>query len=149
MHRSRTHHHTTRRTRRRRWWLHAVTATVVAGGVLSACLAQPDGTSADDGAVLYQSFCALCHGADLEGTTRGPSPLSEIYGSEQLSDAAILAAVTKGKAQTHWVFGPMPPVAGLTTPQVEAITQYLRREQTARGLVPYEAPAAAPSTTTP
>ena len=80
---------------------------------------------ADDGAVLYQSFCALCHGADLEGTTRGPSPLSSIYGIDTLPDAAIVTAVTKGRAQQHWTFGPMPPVAGLTTPQVEAITAYL------------------------
>lgn len=127
-------------------WVHVAAALVAGGGLLSACLAQPDGTSADDGVVLYQSFCALCHGADLEGTTRGPSPLSEIYGIDRLPDAAILAAVTTGKAQSNWVFGPMPPVAGLTAPQVEAIIVYLRAEQASRGLVPYERPSAAPTT---
>ena len=126
-----------RSSSRRSFGLHVLVALVAAGGVLTACLAQPDGTSADDGAVLYQSFCALCHGADLEGTTRGPSPLSSIYGIDTLPDAAIVTAVTKGRAQQHWTFGPMPPVAGLTTPQVEAITVYLRAEQATRGLVPY------------
>ncbi|MFZ9629540.1 MAG: c-type cytochrome [Ilumatobacteraceae bacterium] len=126
-----------RSTRPRATVPHVVIAVVASAGVLSACLAQPDGTSADDGAVLYRSFCALCHGTDLEGTTRGPSPLSEIYGVDVLPDSAIVAAVTNGKAQQHWAFGPMPPVAGLTTPQVEAITTYLRAEQASRGLTPY------------
>ena len=126
--------------------LHVAVALLTTVLVLSACLAQPDGTAADDGAVLYQSFCALCHGADLEGTSRGPSPLSEIYGTDVLADTSFAAAVRQGKAQEHWAFGPMPPVAGLTTPQVEAITAYVRAEQASRGLTPFAAPVTGSTT---
>ncbi|MGB8360504.1 MAG: cytochrome c [Acidimicrobiia bacterium] len=90
-----------------------------------------------EGAVLYQANCAECHGADLRGTERGPSHLSEVYVPSHHADGAFQVAVMAGTPQHHWNFGPMPPVGGLSQADVAAIVAFVRERQRVEGFDPY------------
>ena len=89
-------------------------ATVLLAG--SMCFAE-------DGAALYKSKCAMCH-----GPTGTPSAgMAKAMGIKPVSDpsiqaltiAQITATVKNGK-------GKMKPVAGLTDPQVSAVAAYFK-----------------------
>jgi mono/diheme cytochrome c family protein len=90
-----------------------------------------------DGAELYAAACASCHGADLRGTDRGPSHLSEVYEPSHHPDESFIAAANVGVRAHHWNFGDMPPVKGLTDEQLEAIVAYVRSVQEREGFEPY------------
>ena len=92
-----------------------------------------DTTANDDGAALYQSFCAECHGADLRGTAKGPSHLSIIYEPSHHSDDAFKAAAIRGAPEHHFNFGNMPPVDGITDDQIDRVIAFVRAEQERRG----------------
>ena len=54
--------------------------------IVSGCIAASETTIpvqdpdlAASGGQLYAANCAECHGADLRGTDKGPSHLSEVY----------------------------------------------------------------------
>lgn len=113
--------------------------TLVALSVLlaAACGDDPDpvATPANDldGAALYAANCASCHGADLRGTSQGPSHLSIVYEPNHHGDEAFRSAIRNGAAQHHWDFGDMPPVEGLTDDEVDAIIAFVRAEQEEQG----------------
>jgi len=78
---------------------------------------------AEDGAAIYKSKCAMCH-----GPTGTPSAgMAKAMGIKPASDPAIKAltqsqveaAVKSGK-------GKMKPVAGLTDAQVKAVSEYFK-----------------------
>jgi mono/diheme cytochrome c family protein len=78
---------------------------------------------AEDGAAIYKSKCAMCHGA-----TGTPSAgMAKTYGIKPVSDPEIrkltadqmFAAVKNGK-------GKMKPVAGLSDAQIKAAVDYFR-----------------------
>ncbi len=78
---------------------------------------------AEDGAAIYKSKCAMCH-----GPTGTPSAgMAKAMGIKPVSDpsmatltvAQISAAVKNGK-------GKMKPIAGLTDPQVAAVAAYFK-----------------------
>ena len=89
------------------------------------------------GAELYAANCAECHGADLKGTDRGPSHLSEVYEPGHHGDGAFHIAVVAGVPQHHWDFGSMPPVEGLSEEDVSAIIAFVREQQRLEGFEPY------------
>lgn len=89
------------------------------------------------GEPLYQEHCASCHGADLRGTDRGPSHLSVVYEPGHHGDAAFFLAARTGVVQHHWDFGDMPPVEGLSDPELEAIVAFVREQQRVHGFEPY------------
>ena len=89
------------------------------------------------GEALYQASCADCHGADLRGTDRGPSHLSEIYEPNHHADIAFLLAVRRGTPAHHWTFGAMAPVEGLSEDDVAAIGAYVREAQRTEGFEPF------------
>jgi len=89
------------------------------------------------GEQLYAANCAECHGADLRGTDKGPSHLSEVYEPGHHADGAFLFAVQNGSRAHHWSFGDMPPIEGLSPEDVEAITAFVREQQRMRGFEPY------------
>ena len=89
------------------------------------------------GEELYAAKCAECHGADLRGTDKGPSHLSEVYEPGHHADGAFLFAVQAGSRAHHWSFGDMPPVEGLSTEDVEAIVAFVRERQRIHGFEPY------------
>lgn len=97
----------------------------------------PDADRAATGSELYAANCAICHGDDLRGTDQGPSFLSVVYEPGHHGDAAFLLAVQRGVQPHHWNFGPMPPIAGLTQRDVEAIVAFVRERQQAEGFEPY------------
>ena len=86
------------------------------------------------GQPLYETYCASCHGADLNGTEAGPPLLHKIYEPSHHSDAAFQMAVAQGVRAHHWQYGDMPPVEGLTPDQVAHITAYIRMHQRRVGI---------------
>jgi mono/diheme cytochrome c family protein len=92
------------------------------------------------GAEVYAARCALCHGADLRGTTRGPSHLSEVYEPGHHPDASFRAAIEQGSPAHHWDFGPMPPVPDLGEDEIDAVIAFIRDQQQAEGFEPYPPP---------
>ena len=122
-----------------RAWL---AAALSAGLVLTAAgcgsgsdeTAGPSEATLARGSEVYAANCASCHGANLEGTDRGPSHLSVVYEPGHHPDAAFRAAIENGAMQHHWPFGPMPPVEGLSDTDVDAVIAFIRSEQERQGL---------------
>jgi cytochrome c553 len=94
---------------------HATLAALVAfAGVLSF---------AQDGAALYKSKCAMCHGptgTPSEGMAKamGIKPVSD-PSMKALSVDQISAAVKSGK-------GKMKPVAGLSDSDIKSVSEYFK-----------------------
>lgn len=122
---------------RRRARLSALVATAVLATTIGCGSddgpTEAAGEGVDRGREVYAQSCASCHGQDLEGTDRGPSHLSIVYEPSHHPDGAFRAAIANGAPQHHWDFGPMPPVAGLSPDDVEAVIAFVRSEQDARG----------------
>lgn len=112
-------------------------AVSACGGAASDVPETADPALVIEGSELYQASCAECHGADLRGTDRGPSHLSEVYEPNHHGDAAFLLAVQRGVRAHHWNFGNMAPISGLTADDVAAIVAYVRAEQQNQGFEPY------------
>lgn len=108
--------------------------SVVLALVLSACTSDENTTpltvaGGGFGAQVYQASCASCHGVDLKGTDKGPSQLSIVYEPNHHGDDSYRSAAKNGARQHHWNFGDMPPVAGITDAEIEAVIVYIRSEQ--------------------
>jgi mono/diheme cytochrome c family protein len=105
---------------------------------LAGCRGDPEEVpvpfTGTDGTALYAQACSSCHGVDLRGTEQGPPFLHPVYRPGHHSDAAFVLAVRRGSPAHHWNFGPMPPVAGLSDEQVDAIIRYVRAQQQATGI---------------
>ncbi|MGB8030787.1 MAG: cytochrome c [Terracidiphilus sp.] len=78
---------------------------------------------AEDGAAIYKSKCAMCH-----GPTGTPSAgMAKMMGMKPVSDPSmktltldqIVSTVKNGK-------GKMKPITGLTDPQVQAVAAYFK-----------------------
>ncbi len=108
-----------------------------AGGEEEKDSTADDPTQVAGGEGLYMANCAQCHGEDLRGTDQGPSFLSVVYEPGHHPDESFHLAVMRGVQPHHWNFGPMPPVEGLTTDEVDAIVAFVRDRQTAEGFEPY------------
>ena len=106
-------------------------------GAIEAEIDPQDPELVAAGAELYADNCAECHGADLRGTDRGPSHLSEVYEPNHHGDGAFHVAVLAGSPEHHWDFGPMPPVEDLSEEDVDAIVAYVREQQRLEGFEPY------------
>ena len=112
-------------------------ATFALSFLVTACADDGSDGSArsasSDGAVLYASDCASCHGNDLRGTDFGPSLLSAVYGPDQLPDDAIQVAIRDGVTAHNWEFGPMPAIGGLDDDENTAIITHIRDVQEPKG----------------
>ena len=89
--------------------------------VTLALLAIPLASWAQDGAALYKSKCAVCHGPAGEG--KAATKIPALKGTAQTADQ-IVAYVTKGaegKRAPH-----AKPVAGLTAEQAKAIADFVK-----------------------
>jgi len=78
---------------------------------------------AEDGAAIYKSKCAMCH-----GPTGTPSAgMAKMMGIKPVSDPSMRTLTVSQIASTvkngH---GKMHPVAGLTDPQVQAVAAYFK-----------------------
>ena len=115
-------------------------AAVVMAGACGGGDSSDSGSAAPDparGKTVYGAKCALCHGADLRGTSRGPSQLSKVYEPSHHADGAYRSAIANGVRAHHWKFGDMPGVAGMSDADVESVIAYIRSEQAKQGFEPY------------
>ena len=83
-------------------------------------LALTTGTmlAADDGAAIYKSKCAVCHGPNGEGKM-GP----KLVGTS-MSEADIVTQLTKGVAGKKAPHA--KPISGLTDDQAKAVAAYVK-----------------------
>jgi len=72
---------------------------------------------AQDGAALYKTKCAMCHGAAGEGKT-GPALAGTKLTAAQITD--VLTKGAEGKKAPHG-----KPVAGLSAEQASAVAGYV------------------------
>lgn len=86
------------------------------------------------GKMLYDAKCATCHGANAAGTDKGPTFLHRVYHPGHHGDGAFFLAPKRGVRAHHWPFGDMPPVEGVTDPQIEKILHYVRTLQKTNGI---------------
>ena len=108
-----------------------------AGGSATPTVRDPAVVAA--GAELFTANCAVCHGADLQGTSTGPPFLHPYYAPNHHADEAFQRAVAFGVVPHHWNFGEMAPLPHLTRDDVEKIVAFVRAEQEAAGI--YEDPS--------
>lgn len=97
----------------------------------------PDRLSEDaaEGARLFDTHCATCHGsraAGLDGA--GPPLVHKIYEPGHHGDMAFHVAVRNGVRSHHWRFGDMPAVEGLSEGEIDRIIAYVRLLQRHNGV---------------
>ena len=83
--------------------------------------------AADDGAALYKTKCAACHGAALAGKPAAKIPSLVSEDSKKASDADLTDMIANGgkdKKAMH-AFG----AKGVTPDQVKMIVSYIRTAQ--------------------
>lgn len=83
--------------------------------------------AADDGAALYKTKCAACHGADLAGkpAVKAPSLISD--DAKKVSDADLTEMIANGgkdKKASHAFAN-----KGMTPDQVKMVVAYIREAQ--------------------
>jgi mono/diheme cytochrome c family protein len=86
------------------------------------------------GQALFNTQCAICHGAAGGGTGQGPSFLSSIYAPSHHSDMSFALAVKHGVRAHHGAFGDMPALPHVTDGEVAQITRYVRWLQQQAGV---------------
>ena len=83
--------------------------------------------AASEGATLYQTKCAMCHGADLSGKPAAKIPSLVSADAQQLSDADLTDAIANGgkdKKASHAFAN-----KGLSPDQVKMVVTYIRDAQ--------------------
>lgn len=73
-------------------------------------------SAAEDGAALYKSKCAACHGANGEGAKMAPAPIAG------MSADGVKKTISEGK-------GKMKPVKGVTPEQADAIAKHVAAQK--------------------
>ena len=91
-------------------------------------------STAREGEELFNANCSVCHGLNAAGTNQGPTLIDRIYHPGHHPDFSFRNAVSKGVRQHHWVFGDMPPAAGVSSDDVEKIICYVREVQRTNGI---------------
>lgn len=84
------------------------------------------------GEAVFKTNCASCHGVNAAGKDGfGPPLVHKIYEPSHHGDMAFVLAVKQGVRAHHWKFGNMPPVAGVSDQEIQAIIAYVRALQRA------------------
>ena len=109
--------------------------TVPTGAAL-ASVAVPDlSLAAREGEALFNRSCASCHGRNAAGQDGIAPPLiHKIYEPGHHGDMSFHLAARNGVRAHHWPFGNMPPVEGITDPELDKIVLYVRELQRANGI---------------
>src|SRR5580765_5559343 len=83
--------------------------------------------AADDGAAVYKTKCAACHGADLGGKPAAKVPSLVSDDAKKLSEADLTEAIANGgkdKKASHAFAN-----KGVTPDQIKMIVSYIRDAQ--------------------
>jgi mono/diheme cytochrome c family protein len=83
--------------------------------------------AAEDGATVYQTKCAACHGADLGGKPAAKIPSLVSDDSKKLSDADLTDMIAEGgkdKKASHAFAN-----KGVTPDQIKMVMAYIREAQ--------------------
>ena len=83
--------------------------------------------AADDGATVYKTKCAACHGADLGGKPAAKVPSLVSDDAKKLSDADLTEMIANGglaKKASHAFAN-----KGVTPDQIKMVVTYLREAQ--------------------
>ncbi|MCZ4288248.1 c-type cytochrome [Hoeflea alexandrii] len=109
--------------------------TVPTGAAL-ASVAVPDlSPAAREGEALFNRSCASCHGRNAAGQDGIAPPLiHKIYEPGHHGDMSFHLAARNGVRAHHWPFGNMPPVEGITDPELDKVVLYVRELQRANGI---------------
>ena len=81
------------------------------------------------GQLLYEKYCSSCHGAELDGTEKGPPLVHPFYKPSHHGDQSFYRAALNGVRQHHWNFGDMERVEGMTPGKMDRIVPYVRYYQ--------------------
>jgi mono/diheme cytochrome c family protein len=83
--------------------------------------------AADDGAALYKTKCAACHGADLAGKPAAKAPSLVSDEAKKTSDADLTDAIANGGKTKK----PMHAYAnkGMSEDQIKMVVSYIRAQQ--------------------
>jgi mono/diheme cytochrome c family protein len=96
---------------------------VISVVVLSFAFVSAQAQNPNDGAALYKTKCAMCHGPDGAGKTPMGQKLNihDLHSPEvqKQSDAELSEAIAKGK-------GKMPAAKTLSADQVKLLVSYVR-----------------------
>lgn len=105
------------------------------GAALASVIVPELSEPAQAGEAIFNRSCATCHGRDAAGQDGIAPPLiHKIYEPNHHADASIYLAAKNGVRAHHWQFGNMPPVEGVTDPELEKIVLYVRELQRANGI---------------
>ena len=113
---------------------------ICAAAVLAGCgSGAGSDAGSDDAAVAagqeaFDTYCVTCHGAGAQGTDKGPPLVHILYEPSHHSDEAFRSAAREGVVPHHWDFGPMPPVDGISDPELDAVVGYVRGLQREAGI---------------
>ncbi len=83
--------------------------------------------AADDGAAIYKTKCAVCHGADLGGKPAAKIPSLVSDDAKKASDADLTDAIANGgknKKASHTF-----STKGLSEDQIKMVISYIREAQ--------------------
>jgi len=109
--------------------------TESSGAPLAAVVVPELSVGAQEGEGLFNRSCASCHGKDAAGQDGVAPPLvHKIYEPSHHADIAFELAAKNGVRAHHWQFGNMPPVEGITDPEIAKIVDYVRELQRANGI---------------
>lgn len=98
-------------------------------GSVACASPQPQGER------LFTENCARCHGEKADGTHLGPPLVHRLYEPGHHPDFSFHNAVKNGVISHHWEFGDMPPVPGLSEPEVTQIIAHVRNLQRDGGII--------------
>jgi mono/diheme cytochrome c family protein len=103
-------------------------AAVIAMIALALFLILPNlSWAADDGAAIYKTKCAMCHGADLAGKPAAKVPSLVAGSAKTASDADLTDMIANGgkdKKAMHAFTN-----KGVSADQIKMVVSYIRSQQ--------------------
>lgn len=110
-------------------------ASAPTGAAMASVLVPELSPGAQEGEHLFNRSCASCHGKNAAGQDGIAPPLiHKIYEPNHHGDMSFHLAAKNGARAHHWQFGDMPPVEGITDPELDKIVFYVRELQRANGV---------------
>lgn len=107
----------------------AAAALLALCALLAAVITGCAGDGQSDGAALFATNCAACHGAAGEGGQGAPPLTDPAYLPDQLSDAEVADAIRNGVQEVPDGYGTMPAFSRFDDEQLAALVEVVRELQ--------------------